>query len=295
MLLLTAQSATARRQTQAWPSETRLLDTRYARSDKGVELIWSEFRRHVADAAAAFTSRTTISIWLVACLVAAVAGPFGTFQTMGGSLRLAYWGAVITAGLALGALANALFMTVCRGWHPLWIDLKASALITTLLAPLIFVLRAGLDPVLTRADLALGSIWINTGLFVLPVFFLRRQLIGLDGHPDIPLPRLARRLPEPLQEATVLRLTARDHTVEVATDRGTATVRLRLSDAIDEMEPVEGLCTHRSHWVARSAITGHVTEGAKLFVTLANGERVPVSRKYRPTLEELGLVPGQDG
>ncbi|MFB9151065.1 LytTR family DNA-binding domain-containing protein [Roseovarius ramblicola] len=249
----------------------------------------------MAETAAAVTSRITMSIWLTACLIAVVAGPFGTFQTMSFGLRLAYWGTVITSGLALGALVHAVFLTICRGWHPFWIDLKAAALITTLLAPLIFVLRAGLDPMLTRADLSPGSIWINTGLFVLPIFVLRRQLTGAERTPEPRRPRLLRRLPDALQEAEVLRLSARDHTVEVATDHGPATLRLRLKDAIDEMEPVEGVCTHRSHWVARAAITGYVSEGGKLFVTLANGDRAPVGGKYRPRLEELGLVPGQDG
>ncbi len=258
-------------------------------------MIWSEFQRHMSEVAAAFTSRITISIWLTGCLVAVVTGPFGTFQTMGFGLRLVYWVTIVTSGLAIGAVVNAAFLTVCRGWHPLWIDLKASLVITTLLAPLIYMLRSGLDPVLTRADLAITSTWINTGLFVAPIFFLRRQLTGIDRAPGPPCPRLMRRLPDPLQEASILRLTGRDHTVEVATDRGTTTLRLRLKDAIDEMEPVDGLCTHRSHWVARAAITGHTTEGGKLHVTLANGDRVPVSRKYRPRLEDLGLVPGQDG
>ncbi|MDZ7709971.1 MAG: LytTR family DNA-binding domain-containing protein [Roseovarius sp.] len=254
--------------------------------------MWSEFRRHMAETATAMSSRLTISIWLIGCLVAVVAGPFGTFQTMGVGLRVVYWGAVITSGLAIGTGVNALFLTICRGWHPLWIDVKASLLITTLLAPLIFVLRAGLDPMLTRADLSLGSIWINTALFVAPIFFLRRQLtwVGLIPEPD--RPRLVRRLPGPMQGATLLRLSGRDHTVEVTTDQGTATLRLRLSDAIDEMEPVEGVCTHRSHWVARGAITGHIFEGGKLFVILVNGDHVPVSRTYRPRLEALGLVPG---
>lgn len=248
----------------------------------------------MAETAAALSSRLTMSIWLIGCLVAAVAGPFGTYQTMGPGLRAVYWGAVITAGVALGAVANALFLTLCRAWHPLWIDVKASALITTLLAPLIFVLRAGLDPMLSRADLALGSIWINTALFVAPIFFLRRQLTGIVRTPAPPPPRLLRRLPEPMQGATLLRLSGRNHTVEVVTDRGTETLRLRLSDAIDETDPALGLCTHRSHWVARAAITGHVCEGGKLYVMLSNGDRVPVSRTYHPRLEELGLVPGQD-
>ena len=248
----------------------------------------------MAETAAALSSRLTISIWLIGCLVAVVAGPFGTFQTMGAGLRLAYWGTVITSGLAIGTVVNALFLTICRGWHPLWIDVKASLLITTLLAPLIFVLRAGLDPMLTRGDLALGSIWINTALFVAPIFFLRRQLTGAARTPEPDCPRLMRRLPEPMQGATLLRLAGRDHTVEVTTDQGIETLRLRLSDAIDETEPVEGVSTHRSHWVACAAITGHVCDGGKLYVKLTNGELVPVSRTYRPRLEALGLVPGPE-
>lgn len=258
-------------------------------------MIWSEFRQNMAKTVTALSSRLTLSIWLTACVVAVVAGPFGTFQTMGIGLRLLYWGSVITTGLAIGAVINAMFLTVCQDWHPLWIDLKASLVITTLLAPLIFVLRAGLDPMLTRADLAPGSIWVNTALFVAPIFFLRRQIAAIYDPDEPTRARLTRRLPTPLQDASVLRLSGRDHTVEVVTDAGSATLRLRLKDAIDEMEPVEGLCTHRSHWVARAAITGHVIESGKLCLTLANGETVPVSRKYRPRLEALGLVPGQDG
>lgn len=258
-------------------------------------MIWSEFRQNMADTAAAIASRLTLWIWLTGCLVAVVAGPFGTFQTMGFGLRLTYWVTVITSGLAIGAVVSAIFMTVCRDWHPLWIDLKASVAITTLLAPLIFLLRSGLDPVLTRTDLSPGSIWINTALFVLPIFFLRRQIAGAGRVSETPCARLMRRLPEALQDATVVRLSGRDHTVEVVTDRGTATLRLRLKDAIDEMEPVEGVCTHRSHWVACAAITGHATDGGKLFVTLANDDRVPVSRNYRPRLEARGLVPGLEG
>jgi DNA-binding LytR/AlgR family response regulator len=86
-------------------------------------------------------------------------------------------------------------------------------------------------------------------------------------------------------------LTAKNHYVEVVTDKGSTTIRMRLADAIDEMEPVEGYCVHRSHWVARSAINAVERENAqKIFVLLSNGDRIPVSRKYRPNLEKTGLV-----
>ena len=268
---------------------------------KGILTIWAEYRRHLATTIAAFRSRIVISLLLMGCLATIVAGPFGTFYTMDLARRAVYWGAIIAIGLGVGALVNAALLTVCRDWPPLGIDLAASLAVSTLLAPLILMLRAGLDPSLTRADLGLVTIWLITLVFVVPVFSLRRQLLAPSTetepshpHPQ-PRPRLLRRLPEPMQDATILRLAGRNHAVAVVTDRGTETLRLRLSDAIEEMTPVEGLCTHRSHWVTRTAITGHVRESGKLFVTLENGDRVPVSRTYRPQLEAEGLVPAQEG
>lgn len=261
---------------------------------KGIFTIWAEFRRHLAATIAAFGSRIVVLLLLMGCLVTIVAGPFGTFGTMDLARRAVHWGAIIACGLGIGALVNAALLTISRGWHPLAIDLVASFGVTTLLAPLILVLRTGLDPSVTRADLTFGTIWLITLVFVAPVFFLRRQLAISRTASEPPRPRLMRRLPGPLADASILRLAGRNHVVEVVTDRGTETLRLRLSDAIDEMAPVEGLCTHRSHWVTRAAIAGHVRQSGKLFVTLENGDHVPVSRTFRPRLEAEGLVPRQD-
>ena len=138
---------------------------------KGILSIWVEFRRHLATTIAAFGSRSVVSLLLMGCLVTIVAGPFGTFDTMDLARRAVHWGAIIACGLGIGALVNAALLTICRGWHPLGVDLAASLVVTTLLAPLILILRAGLDPSLTRADLTLGTIWPITLVFVAPVFF----------------------------------------------------------------------------------------------------------------------------
>ena len=108
-------------------------------------------------------------------------------------------------------------------------------------------------------------------------------------------PRLMGRLPQAARHR-ILRLSGRDHQVEVTTQAGVTSLRLRLRDAIAEMEPVEGYSTHRSHWVAKDAVTGVAREGSqKLYLVLCNGDRVPVSRTYRPALEQAGLIdPPQD-
>ncbi|MBE0452617.1 MAG: LytTR family transcriptional regulator [Roseovarius sp.] len=195
--------------------------------------------------------------------------------------------------MIIAAACRAVVLPLCLGWRPLIVDAAMSLGTATLLAPLICTLRASLDPVLTHDELAVGVIWVHTMFVVAPIFLLRRQF-GLEKGLSAPAPerpRLARRLPEALQGADILRLSGNGHTVEVVTDQGAHTLRLRLSDAIDEMEPVAGMCTHRSHWVTLAAMTGRECREGKVFLRLSNGERVPVSRTYAPQLEAAGVIP----
>ncbi|MES0825971.1 LytTR family DNA-binding domain-containing protein [Ruegeria sp. SCP11] len=85
-------------------------------------------------------------------------------------------------------------------------------------------------------------------------------------------------------------MTVRDHSVEVVTSEGTITIRSRFTDAIAEMELVSGHCAHRSHWVADDAIVGVERKGGMTFLRLRNNDLVPVSRKYKPMLEQDGIV-----
>lgn len=102
-------------------------------------------------------------------------------------------------------------------------------------------------------------------------------------------PRLTNRLPSGFS-GQIYRLTVRDHNVDVVTSDGTFTIRSRFTDAINEMEPVPGHCTHRSHWVTDASITGTERMDGKIFLRLQNGDLVPVSRKYKPKLVEDGLL-----
>lgn len=247
-------------------------------------------------------STLTLSIWGSVWVIAVVAGPFGTYNTMMWPTRFAYWGLVASIGILIGSVVRAIKKTVCVRPHPAVFDGVVSLLTSMLLAPVIWLLRGWLDPQIERADLSLFSISLNTLLIVASVFVLRRQF-GMElpatyassaRVTKAPLTRLHRRLSD-WPDAEVMRLSASDHFVEVATLHGIETVRLRLSDAIAEMEPVKGLCTHRSHWVAISAIERIEREGVRLFVLLRNGDRVPVSRKYRPRLEQAGLIDRADG
>ncbi|SLN48058.1 LytTr DNA-binding domain protein [Roseovarius gaetbuli] len=266
--------------------------------DKGNELNWSDFRNHLVETFSTLLSSVTLLTVAVSIAVAVIAGPFGTYETMPLAARATYWSMAIFSGLLVAYLSRATMATVFGKRRPILFDLGGGLMVSVILAPLIWGLRAWMDPVLKLQQLRLLSIALNIFVISWCIFILRRQ-IGLeqpagyrrrDGDEDVPTTRLHRRLSD-LEGVEIMRLSANDHFVDVSTDRGVETLRLRLGDAIDEMDPIEGICTHRSHWVALSAVVGVEQAGAnKTFVILRNGDRVPVSRKYRPRLVEAGLL-----
>ena len=103
------------------------------------------------------------------------------------------------------------------------------------------------------------------------------------------LPRIVRRLDAALQGRLVA-MTVRDHYVDVYTVKGRGSVLLRFADAMAEAEGEAGGQIHRSHWVAWWAVTGVDKAEGKVWVTLAQDMRLPVSKSHRAKLEERGLL-----
>lgn len=201
-----------------------------------------------------------------------------------------------------------------------WVGVMALALCTTWVVKGL-AQRFFADPRFSWRDIALVAVIL--ALIVPPLWLMSYLLITIGGHqaPDVlsvtpygalfatglvlargyslakpqqenaarPLPRLVKRLPVSFS-GQVYRLTVRDHAVDVVTSEGTFTIRSRFTDAIAEMEPVPGHCTHRSHWVTDDAIVRAERQAGKTFVRLKNNDLVPVSRKYKPMLEQDGLL-----
>lgn len=63
---------------------------------------------------------------------------------------------------------------------------------------------------------------------------------------------------------------------------------MRLSDAVAELEGLEGAQTHRSWWVAKAAVTEIRRGDGRARLTLKNGVTVPVSRTHARVLREAG-------
>ncbi|MFA5582141.1 MAG: LytTR family DNA-binding domain-containing protein [Paracoccaceae bacterium] len=234
--------------------------------------------------AAAFTPFNLL-LWFAITAVVTVAAPFGTADISLG-LRAAYWGGV---ALVTGVLGYALRSLLCE-LRPddglLARALSLSALMAVLVTPLILVVaqwtapyRSG--PVTSHFTIAISVFMITGGLeFVRSRSFAPRRAER---------PRLLARLPENLW-GEVIRLSSNDHYVEVCTDRGCDSILIRFSDALAELDGVDGLQVHRSHWVARHAIRQSAREGGRVFLELIDGSRVPVSRGYLAAVREAGIL-----
>ncbi|WP_235559357.1 LytTR family DNA-binding domain-containing protein [Brevundimonas sp. Leaf168] len=79
---------------------------------------------------------------------------------------------------------------------------------------------------------------------------------------------------------------AEDHYLRIHTDRGSDLILMRLSDAVEELEGLEGAQTHRSWWVAREAVRAVERGDGRATLTLDGGLSAPVSRRYARMLRD---------
>lgn len=224
-------------------------------------------------------------------LAVTLAAPYGT-GAMALLPRAAYWAVIVALTYTLGTFVSGLVAFRMRGkgrWQQVAVFALANGASVTLLIVLINLGLGFLRPEST-GDL-LGE---------LAVLFAGAAAISavMTGAPDKPAgstaqgtpeaPAILRRL-DPHQRGPLIALSAEDHYTRIRTEAGEALVLLRLGDAIDEAAPTEGLRVHRSHWVARQAVTGSTRTDGRLFLTMRHGPDIPVSRSYRDVVRDAGL------
>jgi LytTr DNA-binding domain-containing protein len=248
-------------------------------------------------------SQIRLTIWVVGSATAAVAGPFGTSAIHNFPTRFFYWFLVFSTSTVLASVCNHWVKRLMGEERPILNDLAKVVFMVVVFSPFLFVMTSFISH---------GTLLGGTHFFIYcqsvaaisaAVCIIRRLLPWFEevpyrkvptqsttiSEPLVAEPRLTRRLPNEY-EGPILRLAVRDHFVDVVTVKSTHTIRLRFLDAIDEMDNVEGYCTHRSHWVARGAVIQAERESGRIFLRMVNQDLVPVSRKYKPELEAAGIV-----
>lgn len=241
---------------------------------------------------------------LVISAVLAVIGPFNTFGSGNFAWRLFYWGGLVVSSVMLSSLVQ---LGIARlALQPVILREAFTICVFSLSFTPIVILWT--DALLVENHQQMPSPWTML-LYVTSICvclsalryggpeLLRMMVHEEDGAirtappppPPPPPPRLERRLPEGFS-GDILRLSGSGHYVNVITTQGQFDLRIRLGDAVGEMDTCDGLWVHRSHWVARAAVARAEPVKGRARLVLRNGDIVPVGAKYMDQLEAAGIL-----
>ncbi|GHE04703.1 hisitidine kinase [Defluviimonas sp. 20V17] len=229
-----------------------------------------------------------VASWFLITVVVTAIGPFATYQQFGTLGRLGYWALVLGVAILFCALAFRAAWRLCAA-HPFWLRLLlASALFTAVFLPVQWFIM------LTLRGPAVGLEHLVLVVATAPLAVGMMKYLWLDpnmpGPPETaPQPRILDRV-TPEKRGTLLHVSVDDHYVELLTDRGKSQILMRFSDAMSELDGVEGMQVHRSHWVARGAVRDSRRRNGKLFLMLVDGSEVPVSRGFQKAVTERGYL-----
>ena len=235
-----------------------------------------------------------IAVALAGGAVLAFAGAFGMTGTSLG-FRLAYWMPVMLIGSLWGHLCSRLVERYIDMDARPWLAVLALTLVITgPLAILVWAITVwffDLDQSVTLAQLPdfIGPVLVVTGSISTLNVFLGRTPVQTHAAVagDGPV-RFLDRLPFRLKGSVIRAIQSEDHYLRIHTDRGSDLVLMRLSDALTELEGLEGAQTHRSWWVAKDAVRGVSRGDGRATLTLEGGLTAPVSRRYARALREAG-------
>ena len=248
--------------------------------------------------------KVMIGAWVLTSLIMAVSGPFGNYAVMSFPERLLFWGGLTTLALFVG-LAVGVLVEMKIGAEPHWpVALISASSVTVLIAPPLRWASEHFTRVTGDTAPAFGEIEAFVFFMSLGICSIRQLALirnramisrapastaGSEDHPEV---RLLARL-DPELRAPVQWVTVRDHYVDVCTQKGQASLLMRFSDAIAELDGWKGLRIHRSQWVADAAVVAVERDSAKMVVVTADGARLPVSRTYREAVESRCFAKGK--
>lgn len=238
-----------------------------------------------------------LTISLVVGLFLAFSGAFGTIEA---SLwrRLVYWLGLMSVGTFMGGAIARLFFPKGEPeraiWGLLWRALAASLVMSL---PFTFVVWAGSTWILggdmpaSNLPFLFGAVLMVALVMVtLNILVERPRMAAFQAVQEAaPRPvKFLERLPLRLKGASLHAVEAEDHYLRLHTSKGQDLILMRLADAVEELDGLEGAQVHRSWWVARQAIVDVRRGDGRATLTLADGAQVPVSRTYARLLREAG-------
>jgi len=225
-------------------------------------------------------------------LLLGVIGPFGSYSNGPLPGRVAYWVLSLWGGWAVFGLTVPWIAGVAaRRRISAWIWVPPVIAVLALPAAILSRLLAGaMWPEVGRVprlEWYAQSVVVSLIATAALLWWVKRRPGGAEANAGSADPR--DRLP-PALGREVLCLQMEDHYVRVHTPRGSTLVLMSLSQAMAGLQGVEGARTHRSWWVARSAVEGVLEDGRNLRLRLTGGLEAPVSRASVGELRAQGWL-----
>jgi hypothetical protein len=239
---------------------------------------------------------TWLRVFAAATAVAAVIAASGGFGAGGARIawRLAYWLSMSAIGATGGVLFGVYVMP--RMWfvrRPVF----AGAIITLVVGPPMCLAAAFGNVIFAGVRFTLGLVLANSpetlattaGMVAIAILIRRPEAIETHAAPAAASPpKFLARMPAKLAGAELWAVEAEDHYLRLRTSLGQDLILMRLSDAIGELEGIEGARTHRSWWVAKAAVRGVERDDGRATLVLPDGAEAPVSRAYARVLRTAG-------
>ena len=237
--------------------------------------------------------------------MAALAGPYFTLERMTFPERVVFWGATLIVSAVTMTFLNIFAAELGRraGVHWSIAAALAGAVGTMPVAGSLYLaqgLVTGFAPGWTSwAPLSAVLISVAPSALAVSVFVelvLRLQqgdtsasspsAESVEPVPALTITPFQKKLPAHLGH-DIVAVRAQDHYVEAFTPQGSAMVLMRLSDAEEQLAPLNGLRVHRSWWVNLSHIARmeRGANGPEIVTTL--DQRIPVGRSYRAKFDDM--------
>lgn len=221
----------------------------------------------------------------------AVLGPFGS-DRLGWPGVWLVWSGLIFAG-SLFAVAAAGVVDRVRPDAPNWMWIATVALLISVGMTALLVGVEGVSGGALRFAADVPSKFLHVLVIAFAIVCVARLAEAPRAVARAPAagpPAFLKRVPARLTGGELYAVSAEDHYLRVHTSRGDDLILMRLSDAIGELAPLEGLRVHRSWWVARAGVERVRRDGEKLILVLRSGAEAPVARGNVRVLKDAGWI-----
>lgn len=233
-----------------------------------------------------------LAVTLAAGLFLALSGAFNAGASMGE--RLSYWIPLMVGAAFWGTLCARVIGRLIDVEDRPWLQFAVLTVVTASTLTVIIWIFSGfffygrMPPLQHLPGFLIPVFAITAIMSGLGVFMSRSPVETHAAAPDAAPSRFLDRLPPRLRGARLFAVQAEDHYLRLHTDRGSDLILMRLSDALAELEGLEGAQTHRSWWVARDAVRDVSRGDGRAVLTLEGGLQAPVSRRYARALRQVG-------